>query len=151
VDSDSIVASFALPICPEMLERLELKLASPPRVKLLLSPESVEVGNNTLPFARRPGPPVRVLNAAPSLASRCRPVSGLAGDGEVARKSIKSAASVSPTCPLSPVEALGVVCVEIGSTLLGGGVEAPLFGIDKDPSLGGAVVVEEIARKPIEL
>jgi len=71
-------------------------------------------GNRTRPFERRgPEPPPSALYAARSLESL---VAGRAGDGEVARNSIKLAAS------LSFGAARGVVCWRLESPEGGGGV-----------------------------
>jgi hypothetical protein len=89
----------ALPNWLPILEMLVLKL-SPTRVKERLTPSTVFIvasaeGNSTRPLALSPLLPPRVLKAAISLASLSLVVDGRAGDGEVAKNSMRSAASVS--------------------------------------------------------
>src|SRR5437016_4594021 len=91
-----------------ILEILEVKLLWPPLARAgctydvpavaaetFSRPDggSAAEGKRTLPFDRNgPDPPLKARYAAPSLASL---LAGRAGDGDVARNSIKSAASVS--------------------------------------------------------
>ena len=111
-----------------ILEILEVKLLSPPLVRAGCTydvPAVAETssrpdrgsateaeGKRTLPFDRNgPDPPLKARYAATSLASL---LAGRTGDGDVARNSIKSAASVSVGAGRGVVcctcEPLGGVC-----------------------------------------
>jgi hypothetical protein len=128
-----------------ILEILEVKLCSPPLVKAgcmyvvpavaaktSSCPDGGSVaegkGKRTLPFDRSgPDPPVKARYAAMSLVS----LLGRAGDGDVARNSIKSAAS------LSLGAGRGVVCC----------ICEPLGGVcGRSPGSTGIVVVVDAAE-----
>jgi hypothetical protein len=86
---------FPPPSSPPMLDILEVKL-SPPLSRALTAPCPVSApGNKTRPLARRPGPPPRALYATISCESLSLLVVGRAGEGDVARNNIRSAASLS--------------------------------------------------------
>lgn len=109
---------------PPMLERLEAKLDSP-GVGLFsvrsrresaeedASSDACEFEKRILPFSRSPpsrDAPLNVRNAALSLAFFSATVVGRTGEGDVARYSIRSAASLSS----APAEGRGVSCEPCG-------------------------------------
>jgi hypothetical protein len=127
----------SLPLTLPILLMVE-EFSSPPLFRalppVLLPPSESPPGNKTLPFALKPSLPPKVLNAAMSFASLSRAVLGRAGDGDVARYNIKSAASLSVGADTPGT--LGVVCAEPGGEF-GGGVATR----NDDSAEGGGATV----------
>lgn len=95
-------------------------------------------GNNTRPLSRKaPGPPLKALYAVRSRESLLVVV-GLAGEGEVARNNIKSAASLSVGAGRGVVESVVII--------VGGGVRARnedsvIVDDDAPAEIGGPLTV----------